>query len=66
MKDFYGKLCSSLLEEYFGSIVQSIGNNLLCGKKTLKSICFGTGLPLAKVHNCVLFTSYFIYIYMHI
>lgn len=49
MKDFYGKLCSSLLEEYFGSIVQSIGNSLLCGKKTLNLICFGTGFPLAKV-----------------
>ncbi|XP_020279904.1 DNA-directed RNA polymerase III subunit RPC3 [Pseudomyrmex gracilis] len=56
MKDLYGKLCSSLLEEYFGSIVQSVGNNLLCGKKTLRLIWFGTGLPLAKVKEglCVL------------
>ncbi|KAL0125937.1 hypothetical protein PUN28_004784 [Cardiocondyla obscurior] len=56
MKDFYNKLCSLLLEEYFGSIVQCIGEYLLFGTKTLGAIGFGTKLPLGKVKEglCVL------------
>ncbi|KAM0724812.1 DNA-directed RNA polymerase III subunit RPC3 [Formica fusca] len=56
MKDFHSKLCMLLLEEYFGSIVQSIGNSLLYGTKTLNVIRIDTRLPLIKVKEglCVL------------
>ncbi|XP_024881319.1 DNA-directed RNA polymerase III subunit RPC3 [Temnothorax curvispinosus] len=56
MKDFYNKLCLLLLEEYFGSIVQCIGNNLMYGTKTLGAIHFETNLSIAKIKEalCVL------------
>ncbi|KAL6256959.1 hypothetical protein P5V15_011894 [Pogonomyrmex californicus] len=56
MKDFFNKLCSILLEEYFGPNVQRIGNNLLYGTKTLSALRLGTGLPVAKIKEglCVL------------
>lgn len=62
MKDFYNKLCLLLLEEFFGSIVQCIGNSLLYGTKTLRAICFGTSLPVAKVKEglCVLIKHGFV------
>lgn len=49
MKDFHSKLCMLLLEEYFGSIVQRIGNSLLYGPKALAIIQLDTHLPLIKV-----------------
>lgn len=49
MRDFHSKLCMLLLEEYFGPIVQSIGNSLLYGTKTLDVIRIDTRLPLIKV-----------------
>ncbi|XP_012531114.1 DNA-directed RNA polymerase III subunit RPC3 [Monomorium pharaonis] len=49
MKDSRNKLCSLLLEEFFGSIVQTIGNSLLYGTKTFGSICFGTRLQGSKI-----------------
>lgn len=56
MKDYHSKLCMLLLEEYFGSIVQCIGNSLLYGTKSLAIIKFDTQLPLIKVKEglCVL------------
>ncbi|EZA46881.1 hypothetical protein DMN91_004693 [Ooceraea biroi] len=56
MRDFYNKLCLLILEEHFGPLIKCIGNNLLHGTKTLRAICFGTRLPLAKVKEglCVL------------
>lgn len=51
MEDFYNKLCLLLLEEYFGSIVQCIANNLFYGTKMLNAICYGTKLPMAKVNS---------------
>lgn len=50
MKDFQSKLCMLLLEEYFGAIVQCIGNSLLYGTKTLDVIRRHTDLPLIKVN----------------
>jgi len=49
MKDFQSKLCMLLLEEYFGNIVQCIGNSLLHSRKTLDVIRLHTNLPLIKV-----------------
>lgn len=61
MKDFYNKLCLLLLEEYFGSIVQCIANNLLFGTKTLRALYFETRLPVVKVNNdkyrCIIYTN---------
>ncbi|EFN64824.1 DNA-directed RNA polymerase III subunit RPC3 [Camponotus floridanus] len=56
MKDFQSKLCMLLLEEYFGNIVQCIGNSLLHSRKTLDVIRLHTNLPLIKVKEglCVL------------
>ncbi|XP_011873088.1 PREDICTED: DNA-directed RNA polymerase III subunit RPC3 isoform X2 [Vollenhovia emeryi] len=51
MHDFHNKLCSLLLGEYFGSIVQCIGISLAYGTKTLHAICFRTKLPRAKVRE---------------
>lgn len=45
-----GKLCSTLLLEHFGSIVQSVGDDLFKhGTKTLGHIYCTTRLPLTKV-----------------
>jgi len=62
MDDLYDKLCLLLLEEYFGSIVQCIGNNLLYGTKTLRTIYLETRLPIAKIKEglCVLMKHGFV------
>lgn len=74
MDDLYDKLCLLLLEEYFGSIVQCIGNNLLYGTKTLRTIYLETRLPVAKVINDIaayyilmmITVLYEIYIFLYI
>lgn len=52
MSGIYGKLCSLLLEEHFGSIVQLIGTDLISNsKRSLHSILFAVDLPPKKVNN---------------
>ncbi|XP_012279984.1 DNA-directed RNA polymerase III subunit RPC3 isoform X2 [Orussus abietinus] len=57
MSSMSGKLCSVLLLEHFGQIVQTVGNDLFeHGTKPLSFIRSTTGLPLSKVKEalCVL------------
>lgn len=47
-----GKLCSALLLEHFGPIVQKVGHDLFRnGEKSLNLIRSTTNLPLAKVNK---------------
>ncbi|KAK2588821.1 hypothetical protein KPH14_001693 [Odynerus spinipes] len=57
MSVIYGKLCSTILAEYFGPIVERVGHDLFeHGSKPLHFIRHSTGLPLAKIKEslCVL------------
>ncbi|XP_066603137.1 DNA-directed RNA polymerase III subunit RPC3 isoform X2 [Prorops nasuta] len=57
MSEVLGKLCSALLLEHFGPIVQAVGDDLFKhGTKILNYIRATTGLPLVKVKEalCVL------------
>lgn len=50
----YCKLCSVLLLEHFGPIVQTVGENLLkYDRRTLGSIRSGVKLPLNKVGSTI-------------
>jgi DNA-directed RNA polymerase III subunit RPC3 len=51
----FGKLCSLILLEHFGEIVQTVGNDLYkCQSKPLRLIVASTKLPLQKVLNTTL------------
>jgi DNA-directed RNA polymerase III subunit RPC3 len=48
----FGKLCSLILLEHFGEIVEKVGSDLFkCQGKPLQSIARSTQLPLQKVTN---------------
>jgi hypothetical protein len=48
----FGKLCSLILLEHFGEIVQKVGSDLFkCQGKPLHLIVRSTKLPLPKVTN---------------
>lgn len=48
----FGKLCSLILLEHFGEIVQKVGSDLFkCQGKPLHLIARSTKLPLQKVTN---------------
>jgi hypothetical protein len=52
MSTQFGKLCSLVLLEHFGEIVQKVGNDLYkCQPKALRLIAGSTKLPLKKVLN---------------
>lgn len=50
LPDIHGKLCSLLLEEHFGPIVQRVGTDLIDnGTRPLSSILSKIDLPPEKV-----------------
>lgn len=51
MSVIYRKLCSCILFEHFGQIVQSVAEDLFKhGARPLELICYSTRLPLTKVN----------------